>query len=99
VSFATITLCVASQRVFVVVDFFINSVRKLLDTLSYICSRYSARLLCAHKLHSRVLERGSRGPSTVTLIALLYVATCGGDVLTVMVMLKLFPATETHGSV
>jgi hypothetical protein len=36
VSFAAITLCVASQRVFiVVVDFVIDSVRKLLDTPSY----------------------------------------------------------------
>jgi hypothetical protein len=38
VSFVTITLCVASQRVFVVVVYFvIDSVRKLLDTsqLSY----------------------------------------------------------------
>jgi hypothetical protein len=35
VSFAAITLCVASQRVFVVVvSFFIDSVRKLLDTPS-----------------------------------------------------------------
>jgi hypothetical protein len=32
VSFAAITLCVASQRVFIVVDFVIDSVRKLLDT-------------------------------------------------------------------
>jgi hypothetical protein len=38
VSFAAITLCVASQRVFVVVAayFFIHSVRKLLDTRSYV---------------------------------------------------------------
>jgi hypothetical protein len=36
VSFAAITLCVASQRVFVVVYFVIESVRKLLDTLSYV---------------------------------------------------------------
>jgi hypothetical protein len=38
VSFATITLCVASQRVFIVESFyfFIDSVRKLLDTPSYI---------------------------------------------------------------
>jgi hypothetical protein len=36
VSFAAITLCVASQRVFVVVVYFvIDSVRKLLDTPSY----------------------------------------------------------------
>jgi hypothetical protein len=38
VSFAAITLRVASQRVFiVVVDFIIDSVRKFLDTLLYIC--------------------------------------------------------------
>jgi hypothetical protein len=40
VSFATITLCVASQRVFIVdivdVYFVIDSVRKFLDTPSYI---------------------------------------------------------------
>jgi hypothetical protein len=36
VSFAAITLCVASQRVFVVVVYFvIDSVRKLLNTPSY----------------------------------------------------------------
>jgi hypothetical protein len=36
-SFAAITVCVASQRVFiVVVCFVIDSVRKLLDTSSYI---------------------------------------------------------------
>jgi hypothetical protein len=38
VSFAAITLCVASQQVFivfVVVYFVMDSVRKLLDTLSY----------------------------------------------------------------
>jgi hypothetical protein len=39
VSFAVITLCVASKRMFivvvVVVYFVIDSVRKLLDTLSY----------------------------------------------------------------
>jgi uncharacterized membrane protein len=33
--FAAITICVASQRVFVVVYFVIDSVRKLLDTPSY----------------------------------------------------------------
>jgi hypothetical protein len=36
VSFAAITLCVTSQRVFIIVYFVINSVRKLLDiTLTY----------------------------------------------------------------
>lgn len=38
-----------------------------------------------------VLERGSRGPSTVTLIALVYVATCGGLVDMVIVTEKLLP--------
>jgi hypothetical protein len=44
VSSAAITLCVASQRVFVVVAavyFVIDSVRKLLDTPSYIFGRLS----------------------------------------------------------
>jgi len=36
VSFSAITLCVASQRVFIVVYFVIDSVRKLLVTPSYI---------------------------------------------------------------
>jgi hypothetical protein len=35
VSFAAVTLCVASQQVFIVVYFFIDSVRNLLDTPSY----------------------------------------------------------------
>jgi hypothetical protein len=42
VSFAATTLCVASQQVFVfVVDFVIDSARKLLDTPSYVgsCAR------------------------------------------------------------
>jgi hypothetical protein len=37
-SFAAITLCIASQLVFVV-DFVIDSVRKLLDTPSYDAQR------------------------------------------------------------
>jgi hypothetical protein len=36
VSFAAITLCVSSRRVFIIVYFVIDSVRKLLDTSSYI---------------------------------------------------------------
>jgi hypothetical protein len=35
VSFAAITLCIASQRVFIVVYFVIDLVRKLLDTPAY----------------------------------------------------------------
>jgi hypothetical protein len=36
VSFAAITICVASQRVFIIVVYFVvKSVRKLLDTPSY----------------------------------------------------------------
>jgi hypothetical protein len=38
VSVSAINLCVASQRVFIVVVYFvIESVRKLLDTPSYVC--------------------------------------------------------------
>jgi hypothetical protein len=39
VSFATITLCISSQRVFIVVYFVINSVQKLLDTPAYVKGR------------------------------------------------------------
>jgi hypothetical protein len=40
VSFAAITLCIASQRVFIFVSvyFVMDSVRKLLDTPSYYCN-------------------------------------------------------------
>jgi hypothetical protein len=44
VSFAAITLCVASQRGFIVVHFVIDSVRKLLDTPSYNTSRVDRKL-------------------------------------------------------
>jgi hypothetical protein len=46
VSFAAITLCVASQRVFVVVYFVIDSVRKLLDTPSYIPEECKIQIIC-----------------------------------------------------
>jgi hypothetical protein len=42
VSFAAIILRVASQQVFIVVYFFIDSVRKLLDTPSYLCLSFKA---------------------------------------------------------
>jgi hypothetical protein len=54
VSFAAITLCVASQRVFivvvvvvVVVYFVIDSVRKLLDPASYVCM-YVCLFVCLY---------------------------------------------------
>jgi hypothetical protein len=37
VNFAAITLRVASQRVFIAVAYFVTTVRKLLDTPSYVC--------------------------------------------------------------
>jgi hypothetical protein len=49
VTFAAITLCVASQRVFVVVYFVIDSVRKLLVTPSYIF----------HTVYAGVVKAGS----------------------------------------
>jgi hypothetical protein len=53
-SFATITLCVASQRAFIVVVYFvIDSVRKLLDTPSCVCVCVCARVCvgggCSHE--------------------------------------------------
>lgn len=56
---------------------------------------YQIKCLYIYKrksVHLLVFDRGSRGPSTVTLIALLYVATCGGLVDTIIVNVKLFPA-------
>jgi hypothetical protein len=45
VSSVVITLCVASQRVFIVVYFLIESVRKKLDTASYFITVLSTHLL------------------------------------------------------
>lgn len=45
-------------------------------------------------MYSLVFERGSLGPSTVTLIAFDKVATCGGDVCSMIVRVKLFPARK-----
>jgi hypothetical protein len=61
VSFAAITLYVASQRVFVVVDYFvIDSVRKLLDTFSYLGGReYVLEVLCSFDGHGAVFSTGS----------------------------------------
>jgi hypothetical protein len=62
VSFAAITLCVASQCVFivVVVDFFIDSVRKLLDTPSYMKLLYSiVKFMPGCGLNPRGSEHGS----------------------------------------
>lgn len=46
---------------------------------------------CPSTIYSLFFDRGSLGPSTVTLIALPYVVTCTGLVDTVMVSVKLFP--------
>jgi hypothetical protein len=45
VSFPAITLCVASQRVFIVVYFVIDSVRKILDTPSYVHTIYVTEVM------------------------------------------------------
>lgn len=49
------------------------------------------------KLGWRILERGSRGPSTVTLIAFMYVVTWAGTVDMHMVKEKLFPTNKEMG--
>jgi hypothetical protein len=48
VSFAVITLCVTSQRVFIVVNvyFVTDSVRKLVDTPSYVRDPVCCAVLC-----------------------------------------------------
>jgi hypothetical protein len=55
-SFATITLYVASQRVFVVIDFVTDSVRKRLDIPSYICSNWLMSVIYDHQELSQVLR-------------------------------------------
>jgi hypothetical protein len=61
VSFAAITLCVASQRVFifVIVYFVIGSVRKLLDTPSYI-DLYRVRSLASIQREQMEIEESRR---------------------------------------
>ena len=53
-------------------------------------------MITINKLNNFLLcfDRGSLGPSTVTFIALLYVATCGGCVDTVIVNVKLLPVIK-----
>jgi uncharacterized membrane protein len=65
VSYAAITLCVASQRVFIVVYFIIDSIRKLLDTPSYrdVCPAVDqlklSSFLSVHSVHmSRIFLFG-----------------------------------------
>jgi hypothetical protein len=64
VSFATITICVASQRAIlkVSVNFVIDSVRKLLDTPSYASShadawRISQESICVFPWHAQVFRK------------------------------------------
>jgi hypothetical protein len=71
-SFASITLCVASQRVFivVVVYFVIDSVRKLLDTSSYVCMcMYVCTFFMTHFFCFEKQQRGE-GLNKWTLIGL-----------------------------
>jgi hypothetical protein len=61
VSFAAITLCVASQWVFIFVYFVIDAVRKLLDTPSYsMLTGSSCRGWTKWKLAANILNRHSR---------------------------------------
>lgn len=60
---------------------------------------FSKQSFCEKRSYSLVLDLGSRGPSTVTFIALLYVATCGGLVDTIIVNVKLLPANKRKISV
>lgn len=48
------------------------------------------------EIYLLVFERGSLGPSTVTLIALAYVATWGGELLIMIVKVKLLPRKKEN---
>jgi uncharacterized membrane protein len=67
-SFSAITLCVTSQRVFIVVGvyFVIDSVRKLLDTLSYI-NVYAH--ICTQQINSSCSLRCDWRPKIVAGVA------------------------------
>jgi hypothetical protein len=67
VSFASITLCVASQRVFIVVVYFvIDSVRKLLDIPSYITLQITPGLVHSYSARQKMSRfRGTRKFITV----------------------------------
>jgi hypothetical protein len=58
VSFAAVTFCVASQQVFIVVSvyFVIDSVRKLLDSPSYVANRLYLIFTCGIRLFSNSME-------------------------------------------
>jgi hypothetical protein len=70
VSFAAITLCVASQRVFivvvvVVVYFVIDSVRKLLDTPSYIVLKYWMDAHCSELTCNSTMQDVVKGSTSI----------------------------------
>jgi hypothetical protein len=64
VSFVAITLCVASQRVFVVVSvyFVIDTVRKLLDRHSYTCISRCGKDHPPPSIVSKLTTRGAISP-------------------------------------
>jgi hypothetical protein len=72
VSFAAITLCVASQRVFIVVYFVIGLVRKLLDTPSYSMHDRDEKcikiLVGKRKVKHHLGDRGFDGRITLKLV-------------------------------
>jgi len=65
VSFAAMSICVASQRVFIVVSFVIDLVRKLLDTLSYTVKGKGKQYLILHLkafvIHSQLYLPDGKG--------------------------------------
>jgi hypothetical protein len=54
VSFAAITLCVASQQVFIIVYFVIDLVRELLDTPSYAFGFFDVQTYVQTEYHTKV---------------------------------------------
>jgi hypothetical protein len=61
VSFTAITLCVASQRVFIFAYFVIDSVRKLLDTHTHTVISFRISLCVEFRYKVRSQGRVSKG--------------------------------------
>jgi hypothetical protein len=85
VSFAAITLCVASQRVLIiVVFFFIDSVRKLLDTTSQLNTQTTLPLpyrvrsqICQHTEKNLYLLKNGNKTNTRNITYVKYISYSG----------------------
>jgi hypothetical protein len=102
VSFAAITLCVASQRVFVVVVVVvvIDSVRKHLDTPSYVTARTSrVQFLAGAMMGYFLFATASRSALGHTQLPSQWVQEALSPVVKVITHLHLVPNLRMHGAI